>query len=205
LPVGFAVDSWLAIGIAHVKAERTDACVAAYETLIEKARTSNVHAGPAAVFASDNGRRVVTMVGLPGHDEFRHLAAAWDDHHRNAQHRVIAESVSFTLYRVAAGIAAADIDPASHDAYVYEHLDRSAPGASALFSSLGDSPNFRGAAVFSDDGATATVILSRFAHLADYDDFRGSPAATNALGSRSAAGESSFAAHPRKTFALHPD
>jgi hypothetical protein len=57
LPVGFAVDSWLAIGIAHVKAERTDACVAAYETLIEKARTSNVHAGPAAVFASDNGRR----------------------------------------------------------------------------------------------------------------------------------------------------
>jgi hypothetical protein len=111
VPVTFTVGSWLAIGTARVKAERNDACVAAYETLAEEARTSNVHAGPAAVFASVNGRRVVTMVGVRGHDGFHQLTAAWDDHHRNAEHRVIAESVSFALYNVAATIDAADIDP----------------------------------------------------------------------------------------------
>jgi hypothetical protein len=201
-PAAFTVGSWLAIGIARVKAERDDACVAAYETLIEKASTSNVHAGPAVVFASDNGRRVVAMVGVRGHDAFRHLTAAWDDHHRNEQHRVIAESVSFALYEVAAGIGEPDIDPASHDVYVYERLERGVPRASELFSSLDAGTGFRGATVFQGDDATATVILSRFAHLAAYDAFRTGRAAVNALGSRGEPGDASFAVHPRKTIAL---
>ncbi len=198
----FTVGSWLAIGVALVKAERNDACIAAYETLVEKARTSNVHADPAAVFASDNGRRVVAMVGVRGHDGFRHLAAAWDDHHRSEQHRVIAESVSFALYEVAASIGAADIDPASHDVYEYERWERPVPRASELFTSLGVEPDFRGATVFQGDGATATVILSRFAHRAAYDAFRTGRAALNALGSAGESGDTCFAVHPRKTLAL---
>jgi hypothetical protein len=199
-PVIFTVGSWVALGIARVKAERSDACVAAYETLVEKARTSNVHAGPAVVLASDNGRRVVTMVGVRGHDGFRHLSAAWDDHHRDAQHRVIAESVSFALYEVAAGIGAAAIDPASHDAYVYEHVERAVPPVAELFSSLGASPDFLGATVFGADGGTAIVIVSCFAHIAAYDAFRTSGAAVQALGSAGEAGDSFFAVRPRKTF-----
>jgi hypothetical protein len=126
-PVGFAPDSWVAIGVANVKADRNDACVAAYETLVEKARTSNVHANPAVIFASKNERRVVTMVGVQGHEGFRHLSAAWDDHHRNAQHRVISESVSFALYKVVAHAGNADVDPTASDAYEYERVDRSVP------------------------------------------------------------------------------
>lgn len=198
----FTVGSWLAVGVARVKAERNDACIAAYETLVEKAGTSNVHAGPAVVFSSDNGRRVVAMVGVRGHDGFRHLAAAWDDHHRSEQHRAIAESLSFALYEVAAGIGAADIDPASHDVYVYERLERPVPRASELFSSLGAETGFRGATVFNGDGATVTVILSRFAHLAAYDAFRTGRAAVNALGSAGESGDASFAVHARKTIAL---
>jgi hypothetical protein len=201
-PAAFTVGSWLAIGIARVKAERNDACIAAYETLVEKASTSNVHAGPAAVFASDNGRRVVTMVGVRGHDGFRHLAAAWDDHHRSEQHRVIAESVSFALYEVAAGFGAADIDPASHDVYVYERLERPVPRAPELFSSLDAGTDFLGATVFRGGDPTATVILSRFAHLAAYDAFRTGRAAVNALGSAGESGDTSFPVHPRKTIAL---
>jgi hypothetical protein len=200
-PAAFTVGSWLAIGIARVKAERNDACIAAYETLVEKAGTSSVHAGPAALFASDNGRRVVAMVGVRGHDAFHHLAAAWDDHHRSEQHRVIAESVSFALYEVAAGIGAADIDPASHDVYVYERLERPVPRASELFSSLAAGTNFRGATVFHGDGTTATVILSRFAHHAAYEAFRAGRAAVNALGSAGESGDASFAVHTRKTIA----
>lgn len=200
-PAVFAAGSWLAIGVARVKAERNDACIAAYETLVEKAGTSNVHAGPAAVFASQNGRRVVVMVGVRGHDGFRHLAAAWDDHHRSEQHRVIAESVSFALYEVAASVGASDIDPASHDVYVYEHLERPVPRAFELFSSLGDQTDFRGATVFHSDGSAATVVLSRFAHLAAYDAFRSSRGAMNALGPVGESGEASVAVHPRKTLA----
>jgi hypothetical protein len=142
LPVAFAPESWVAIGIAHVKADRNDACVAAYETLVEKARTSNVHANPAAIFASQNERRVVTMVGVQGHDGFRHLSAAWDDHHRNAQHRAISESVSFALYKVVAHTGNADVDPAAHDAYVYERAERAVPNVAELFSSLNTSLDF---------------------------------------------------------------
>jgi hypothetical protein len=197
----FAVGSWVAIGVARVKAERNEACISAYETLVEKALTSNVHADPSALFASDNGRRVVTMVGVRGHDGFRHLASAWDDHHRNAQHRVIAESVSFALYEVVAGTGEADVDPDSHDAYVYEHLERSVPHVAELFSSLATSAEFRGATLFQDDGPTATVILWRFAHLAAFDAFRTSREAVNALGSPGASGETHFAVHARKTIA----
>ncbi len=200
-PVSFPARSWLAVGIARVKAERNDACIAAYETLVEKSSTSNVHGGPAVVFASGDGRRVVTMVGVRGHDGFRHLAAAWDDHHRNAQHRVIAEAVSFALYEVAASVGATDIDPDSHDAYVYERVERQVPGVTDLFSLFGASDDFRGATVFEGDGATATVILARFAHAAAYDDLRASRAAVRALGSSGEPGETSFVAHPRKTFA----
>ncbi len=199
-PVMFTLGSWLGIGIARVQAERADACVSAYETLAaEEARTAGVHAGPAVVFESANSRRVVTMVGLRGHDGFRRLTAAWDDHHRNAQHRVIAESVSFALYEVAASIGAADVDCASHDVYAYEHVGRPVSRVCELFSSLGASKDFRGATICHDDGDTATVMLSRFAHVAAYDAFRAGRDAVNALGSVGGLGESAFTVHPRKT------
>ena len=191
--------SWVTVGIARVQAERTDACVAAYETLIEKARTSNVHAGPAAVFASDNGRRVVLMVGVRGHDGFRHLASAWDDHHRSEQHRVIAESVSFALYEVAANVGASEIDPDSHDAYVFEHVERPVSRLSDLFSSLDAAVEFRGATLLHDDAGSATIVLSRFAHVAAFDAFRAGRDAVNVLGAPGAAGDTSFPIRVRKT------
>ncbi len=200
-PATFPAGSWVAIGIARVTAERNDACIAAYETLIEKARTSNIHADPAVVFASQNGRRAVTLVGLRGHEGFRHLAAAWDDHHRNAQHRVIAESVSFALYEVAASIGAADIDSASHDAYTYERVERPISRVSELFASLSPAPEFRGATVLHGDVDVATVIVSRFASIAAYDSFRTGREARNVLGSAGEPGDASFEIHPRKTFA----
>jgi hypothetical protein len=203
-PTQFPVRTWLAIGIARVKTERTDACVAAYETLVEHAQTSNVHAGPAVVLAADNGRRVVTLVGVRGHDGFGHLTAAWDDHHRNAQHRVIAESVSFALYEVAAEFGDAGIDPASHDTYVFERVERTIAQANALFAAIGDVPEFRGATVFNADGAVATIMLTRFTNLAGYNAFRATRTAIDTLGPVAAPGESSFIIRPRKTFELLP-
>ena len=200
--VTFAPGGWVAVGVARVRAERNDACVAAYETLVEKAITSNVHGDPAIVFASENKRRVVVMVGVLGHDAFAHLSAAWDDHHRNAQHRVISESVSFALYKVVAHTGIADVDPAANDAYEYERLERPVPHVDELFSSLNALLEFRGATVLYDDAASASVIVSRFSHIAAYDDFRIRPESVKLLGATGDPGRTSFPVRPRKTLAL---
>jgi hypothetical protein len=201
-PITFPTGSWLVLGVARVKAERSDACVAAYESLVEKARTSNVHAGPAVVFSSHDGRRVITMVGVRGHDGFRHLAAAWDDHHRFAQHRAIAESVSLGLFEVAASVAAAEVDPASHDAFVYEQVERPVADVSGLFASVGASSDLLGATILQGDDDRTTVILSRFAHLAAYEAFRAGRATANALGPADLSGSTSFQVGPTRTFQI---
>lgn len=201
-PITFPARGWLVLGIARVKADRSDACIAAYETLVEKAQTSNVHAGPAVVFAARDGRRVVTLVGVRGHDGFRHLAAAWDDHHRFDQHRAISESVSLGLYEVASSIAAADVDPASHDAYLFEHIERPVRSAGELFASASPPADFRGATILRADDGDATVLLSRFAHIAAYETFRIGREATNALGATDASGSSSFQVRPTRTFEI---
>jgi hypothetical protein len=204
VPVAFTVGCWLAVGIAHVAADRSDACVSAYETLIEAARTSNVHAGPAAVFASENGRRVVTLIGVRGHAGYRQLAAAWDDHHRFAQHRAMSESAFLELCTVGTNIGGADIDPASSDAYFYERIDRPLAHVSEMLFSLSASAAFRGATILHDDGAgaNATIVLLRFTDAAAYEVFRGSRGAVTALGSTHGNGETRFRMIPRKTLPL---
>lgn len=203
--VAFNAGSWVTIGVARVKSERNDASVSAYETLIEHARTSsNVHAGAAAVFAAADGRRVVTMVGVRGHDGFHHLQAAWDDHHRFAEHRAISESVSFELLEVAAVTGDTAIDPSTHDIYVFERIKRAVSSTADLFAALGASDDFRGAIVFVADGANGdeTIVLTRFAHIAEYETVRAGRAVVKLLGAVGDEGESSFPLHPRKTFAL---
>ncbi len=183
-----------------MKADRCDACVSAYETLIEKARTSNIHAGVAAILVSHDRRRVVTMVGVRGHDGFAHLKAAWDDHHQFAQHRAVAESVSLDLYEVAASAGDSELDPSSHDAYEYEHLDHPVPSIEGLISEVGTSIGLRGASILHSDDARTTVILSRFAHSAEFAVFRAGNRVAHALGAVDAPGTSAFQVHPAKTF-----
>jgi hypothetical protein len=198
--ITFPTGSWLAVGVARVKAERSDACVAAYESLIEKAQTSNAHADRAVVFTSQNRRRVVTLVGVRGHDEFRHIAAAWDDHHRFAQHRAIAESVSLGLFDLAESVATTDVDPDSHDAWVYEQFAHVMHDVTGLFAAMSDPANFRGAMMLRGDDERATIILSRFAHIAAYEAFRGSRGAVDALGASDQSGTTAFQVHATRTF-----
>jgi hypothetical protein len=144
----------------------------------------------------------VTLVGVRGHDGFRHLAAAWDDHHRFAQHRVVAESVSSGLFEVAAAVADAEVVPGAHDAYVYEQFERPVPGARDLFASSEVSAEFRGATILHGDDGRATVILARFAHIAAYEAFRAGRDAANALGAADGSGTTSFQITPTRTFEL---
>jgi len=200
-PVTFAHGSWVVLGVAHVKAERADACVSAYETLLEKAATSKTRAHPAAIFLSKNQRRVVTLAGVAGHDGFKAIAAAWDDHHREAQHRAVAESVSLGLFAVSGSIGAAAIDPASHDAMDYEQFLHPIPGAAALFSPTTAPDTFRGAMLLSGDDGRTNVIVSRFSLAEAYAEFRSEHRATTALGALGEGGTLSFPVHAVRTFA----
>jgi threonine synthase len=200
LPIEFAKGSWFAIDVVNVKAERVDAGISSYETLIEKARTSSAKAGNAIVFRSDNKRRVVALVQVDGHDAFRHLKAAWDDHHLNAEHHAVAESSALALYQLAATAGDASIDPTAKDAYALEHVAVDPAHAAGVTAALSAAKGFRGVLLFGTADATATALVYRFERAEDLDAFRATPAASNVLGKPGAPGESFHFLRVEKTF-----
>jgi hypothetical protein len=170
----FAPGAWWAIAVVHVTAERADAAIASYETLVEKARTSAARVHEAASLRSQNHRRVIVLLHLDGHEAFRHLGAAWDDHHLVAQRHDVAESRSLTLYRLAANLGDAAIDPASTDALAFEQFSDNLERMQAVTSSIAAAPGFRGASTLrSDDDSTAAIVY-RFANVEEVGAFRAS-------------------------------
>ena len=170
----FAPGAWWAIGVVHVTAERADAAIASYETLVENARTSAARVHEAAILRSQNHRRVIVLLHLDGHEGFRHLGAAWDDHHLVAQRHDVAESRSLTLYRLAANLGDAAIDPASTDALAFEQFSDNLERMQAVTSSIAAAPGFRGASTLrSDDDSTAAIVY-RFANVEEVGAFRAS-------------------------------
>jgi hypothetical protein len=203
-PVTFAAGAWCALELASVEAARTDAALSAYETLVGKAQTSAAKAGRAAILRSTNGRRVIVLLELDGHAAFRHVAAAWDDHHLEAGHRAVAESGSLALYRLDVVAGEAAIDPGTHDAYAFERVARAADEVRAVLPSLEAADGFRGALLLGlDDAETANggaAILYRFTDAQHFDAFRASATALQYLGPIGETGETVHAVHPVKTF-----
>lgn len=195
VPIRFANDAWCAVDIAHLKAERVDAGIAAYETLIEKARRRY-----AVVLRSVNKRRVISMLEIDGHEAFRHLQSAWDDHHLVAQRHDVAESSTLSLYRVAGTSGDASIDPETKDSYTFEHVSRSAERAGAIVTAISAAEGFRGVLVFGFDDDSAAAILYRFAYAAEFATFRASPVAQQVLGPIGESGEALSAVRPVRTF-----
>jgi len=195
-PAAFARGAWCAIDIVHVTAEREQAAVSTYETLIEKAQTSAAKAQAAAVLRSANHRRVIAIVGLEGHGAFAHLTSAWDAHHLYAEHHAVAESVALALYQVRESAGDATIDPASHHVYAFERTAADAAQVVTLIEPLAAAAGFRGVLVLAGDAGGAAIVY-RFEHAAEIDAFRASAAACKVLG---AEGDAEFAVHPVKTF-----
>jgi hypothetical protein len=203
MPVTFAAGAWCAVEIASVEAARADAAISAYETLVEKARSSAAKAGAAAILRSTNGRRAIVLMELDGHVAFRHVAAAWDDHHLEAEHRAKAESGSLALYRVDVVAGEAGIDPDTHDAYAFERASRASGAVRAVLPSLEAADGFRGALLFGLDDAKSpngSALLYRFTDAQRFDAFRASAPALQFLGPVGETGETVHAVHPVKTF-----
>jgi hypothetical protein len=201
LPAFFVPGAWCAIDIVHVTAEREDAAISTYETLIEKAQTSAAKAQTAAVLRSANHRRVIAIVGLEGHSGFAHLASAWDAHHLFAEHHAVAESVALALYQVKASAGEASIESDSHHVYAFERTAADAAQVATLIEPLTAAAGFRGAIVFGGDTGGAAIVY-RFEHAADIDAFRAGAAARKVLGAEGASGDAEFAVHPVKSFVV---
>lgn len=195
VPIRFATDAWCAIDVAHLKAERVDAGIAAYETLIERARRRL-----AVVLRSENKRRVISVLEIDGHEAFRQLQSAWDDHHLVAARHDVAESSTLSLYRVARVAGDASIDPETKDAYAFEHVSRTADRVDAIATAISAAEGFRGVLVFGFDDDSAAALLYRFAHAAQFMAFRASPPAQDVLGPIAESGETVTAVRPIRTF-----
>jgi len=202
LPITFARGAWCAIDIVHVTAEREEAAISTYETLIETAQTSAAKAQAAVVLRSANHRRVVAIVELEGHSGFAHLASAWDAHHLYAEHHAVAESVALALYQVKEVAGEVLIDADSHEAYAFERTAADAVQVATLIEPLEAAAGFRGALVFGGD-TTGAAIVYWFENAAQIDAFRAGAAARKVLGAEGSAGDAEFAVHPVKTFAGH--
>ena len=187
VPITFAPGAWCAIDVVHMRADRVDAGISAYETLIEKARKAPLGVRVAAVLRSVNDRRVIALVDLEGHEAFRHLESSWDDHHLVAQRHDVAESSTLALYRLVASGGDAAIDPASKDAYVFEQLARGSQPPTTLVTAAEQANGFRGVLVFESDADDRFAVLYRFGHVADFNALR-------------ADGETQSAVHPVRTF-----
>jgi hypothetical protein len=199
-PIGFAAGEWWAIEIAHVEAARVGAAASTYETLIEKARTSAAKAHAAIIFQSKNKRRVIALIAVDGHQAFRHISSAWDDHRLHAEHRDVAESGELALFKFTAGTGEAVIDPASTDAYAFERVARAPQTAREILAPIAGAQGFRGALVFGSDDATASALVYRFAHASEIDAFRAGSTARKILGPAGAESETLYGVHPIKTF-----
>jgi hypothetical protein len=200
-PIALAPKAWCAIDIVHVTAARVGAGISAYETLIEKARSPSAKGQTAAVLRSANDRRVLAFIELDGHEGFRHVKAAWDDHHLTAQRHAVAESSELALFQVTSIAGDVHIDPGSHDAYAFEHVGRPPQRVRELIEPVAAAPGFRGTLVLGTDDAKDSAIVYRFAHAAEIDAFRASPAAIEILGPVGEGDETFYAVHPVKTFA----
>jgi hypothetical protein len=198
--ITFANGEWCAIAIAHVAAERIGAGLTTYETLVEEARNASAHAHAAAVLRSANSRRVIVFAGLDGHESFRHLSAAWDDHHLFAAHHAVAESRSLTLHRLVARSGLVTVDPSSDDAYAIEHVSAQVDNVRRLAEPIAAATGFRGVLVFGTDDGHGSTIVYRFGHATEIDTFRSTPVAVAMLGDAGAAGDTRYAVHPIKTF-----
>jgi hypothetical protein len=199
-PVTFAPATWSAIAVAHLRADRVNAGLSAYETLIEKARTSAAKVGTAVVLRSTNNRRVIAIAAIGGHDPFRHLQSAWDDHHLNSERHAVAESRVLAIYRVAASAGDIAFDPASSHAYAFEHVAHEPERVRALLASISPAEGFRGVLLFGSDDAKSSAIVYRFEHARQLDDFRTSAAAQQILGPIADTGDAMYAVHVIRTF-----
>ncbi len=183
-PIRLPNNAWCVVDVLHVKTERAPAAVAAYETLIEQARTSATKAGSSAILKSVNDHRVVALVEVGGHAALAHMQAAWDDHHLFAEHRASAEARALALYQVISSTGDCTLDPASKSVYAFEHFPSAPQSLQRIIAGVAAAQGFLGAQLFGTDDGTKSFTIYRFEHRPQIEALR-----PNAL-----------IAHPVKTF-----
>ena len=141
------------------------------------------------------------MLRVDGHEAFRHLKAAWDDHHLFAERRAVAESQDLGLFRLASATDEAVLDPTSHDAFSFERLSLGIERVRPVSTLIAAAAGYRGAAIFGSDDDSASAIVYRFTHAQEIEEFRAGRDAQRILGPIGDSGEAFYPIHVVRTFA----
>jgi hypothetical protein len=200
VPVAYAPGAWCAIAIGHVNAERSQAAVSSYETLVEKAQRPPVNARGAAVFRSADGRRVVAIIRVDGHEQFRHLQTLWSEHHRVPDHPPADRRPTLELYQLIASAGKFVIDTTASGAHAIERIADGQDRTRLIIDPITAANGFRSLGIFATDQRTDCVIIYHFAHDAELGAARASAAVSDIFGDPGEDGNTMFYVRPLKTF-----
>ncbi|MGD1068164.1 MAG: hypothetical protein ABR975_15250 [Vulcanimicrobiaceae bacterium] len=149
-----ASSGWIALAQFHTKPERQAAVLASVETLMEQFG----HERPVAeafVMASRDGHRVIAFLWLGGHDAFRALQSAWDQHHRHLAREHKEEALKIALCHCTATSGEALFAVGGKDVVTFAEL----PANATL--PTGDGDTILGRALLVDDVGEHAYLLTR--------------------------------------------
>ncbi len=116
-----ASGAWIALAEFHTKPDRQHAAIAAAETRIELFQRER-HVTSALVMASNDGHRVVALLWIGGHDDFRSLQSAWDQHQQHLAHTDKAASWKMWLCRCTATSGDPTFEVGGPEVVTFENL-----------------------------------------------------------------------------------
>lgn len=151
-----ASNAWVAVAEFDTKSDRQRAVVSSLETRIELFRRER-HVASSFVMSSRDGHRVVALLWISGHDDFRSLQSAWDQHELPLARRDKAESSRLLLCRCTATSGDPTFAVNGSDILTFEEgLGLALPG--------GDDETVLGSALLADDTNEHVILITRRTH-----------------------------------------
>ncbi len=149
---------WVAVAEFDVKPDRQQAEISALETRIELFRHER-HVGPSFVFASRDKHRVGAFLWLGGHDAFRSLQSAWDQHAQHLARTDKAESGKLFLCTCRSTTGNPTFEVEGSDVVTFDAL---APAAvEAAVADAARETTVLGTALLADDTSEHFFLLTR--------------------------------------------
>ncbi|MGB8267358.1 MAG: hypothetical protein WCE44_13585 [Candidatus Velthaea sp.] len=150
--------TWIAIAEFTARPDRQEAVISAVETRIELFRQKH-HVAPSFLIASRDGHRVIAFLGVSGHDEFRELQSAWDQHEQHLARTDKAEASKLVLCHCTATSGDPTFSVGSTDVLTFDAFESEIKPAADALADTND--EILGTALLRDDTSTHSFFLTR--------------------------------------------
>jgi hypothetical protein len=154
---------WVAVAEFDVKPDRQQAEISALETRIELFRRER-HVESSFVFASRDKHRVGAFLWIDGHDAFRSLQSAWDQHAQHLARTDKAESGRLFLCTCKSTTGNPTFEVEGSDVITFDALAPAAVGEAVAYAASESA--VLGTALLADDTSEHFFLLTRCASVA---------------------------------------